>query len=259
MTSCIRLLLAILTGDGFHRVGCLGTPRLSYSKSFPGSNPPWFEITVERTGAGQYKEDPKDEDPLKFQLSAAASSQIFGLVDKLDRFSRPLESGLKVANMGVKTFRYEADGHAGEAKFNYSEDPDARALNDWFERIADTERSRIELETAIRFDKLGVQQAILRIEILRDQNRLVAPDQFLPMLDRIVKNESFLHMARDRAAGLAEWIRAHQNEADDVFGAGHSCTALIFGGLAQSTSTDDRDSRPGRRCQRATRAVPGGE
>ena len=49
--------------------------------------------------------------------------------------------------MGMKTFRYEADGHSGEVKFNYSEDPDARALTDWFERIAETERSLIELET----------------------------------------------------------------------------------------------------------------
>ena len=184
------------------------TPRLIYSKSFPGSSPAWCEIMIEETGAGLYKEDPKDEDPVKFQLNGAESSQIFGLAGKLDHFSRRLESGLKVANMGMKTFRYEADGRSGEAKFNYSEDPDARALNDWFERIVDTERSLIELETAVRFDKLGVQQAILRIEILRDQKRLIAPDQFLPMLDRVVKNESFLHIARDRAAGLADWIRA---------------------------------------------------
>lgn len=183
-------------------------PRLIYSKSFPGSNPPWFEITIEENGAGLYKEDPKDEDPLKFQLTGAESSQIFGLAGKLDHFSRRLESGLKVANMGMKTFRYEADGQTVEAKFNYSEDPDARALNDWFERISDTERSLIELETAVRFDKLGVQQALNRIETLRDQKRIVAPDQFLPLFDRIVKNESFLHIARDRAAGLAEWTRA---------------------------------------------------
>jgi hypothetical protein len=184
------------------------TPRLIYSKSFPGSTPPWVEITIERTGAGQYKEDPKDEDPLKFELSGADLSLIFNLADKLDHFSRPLESGLKVANMGIKTFRYEADGHTGEVKFNYSEDADARALNDSFERITETERSLMELETAVRFDKLGVQQAILRIEILRDQKRLVAPEQFLPMLDRVVKNETFLHIARDRAAALGEWIRA---------------------------------------------------
>jgi hypothetical protein len=183
-------------------------PKVSYSKSFPGSSPAWLEITIDKSGAGQYKEDPKDEDPLKFQLTGAESSQIFSLTDKLDHFSRPLESGLKVANMGMKTFRYESDGKAGEIKFNYSEDPDARALTEWFERIAETERSLIELERAVRFDKLGVQQAILRIEIIRDQKRLVSPEQFLPMLDRIVKNESFLHIARDRAAALAEWIRA---------------------------------------------------
>jgi hypothetical protein len=183
-------------------------PRLTYSKSFPGSSPAWLEITIDKAGAAQYKEDPKEEDPLKFQLTGTDSSQIFGLADKLDRFARPLESGLKVANMGMKTFRYESDGHSGEVKFNYSEDPDARALSDWFERIAETERSYIELERSVRFDKLGTQQAILRIEIIRDQKRIVAPDQFLPLLDRVVKNESFLHIARDRAAGLAEWIRA---------------------------------------------------
>lgn len=208
MSSCVRGLPAIVGAALFLAAASPETPRLSWSKSFPGSNPPWVEITIEKTGAGQYKEDPKDEDPLKFQLTGAESSQMFDLADKLDRFSRPLESGLKVANMGMKTFRYEADGHSGEVKFNYSEDVDARALADFFERIAETERSLIELETAVRFDKLGVQQAILRIEILRDQKRLVAPDQFLPMLDRVVKNESFLHIARDRAAALAEWIRA---------------------------------------------------
>jgi hypothetical protein len=183
-------------------------PKMTYSKVFTGSTPPYLEITIDKAGAGEYKEDPKDEDPLKFQLSDAEVSQIFDMAGKLDHFSRPVESGLKVANMGMKTFRYEADGRTSEVKFNYSEDPDARNLTDWFERIAETERCLIELERSVRFDKLGAQQAILRIEILRDQKRLVAATQFLPLLDRVVKNESFLHIARDRAAGLAEGIRA---------------------------------------------------
>jgi hypothetical protein len=184
-------------------------PRLIFSKSFPGSLPPWEEITVDKTGAGQYKDDPKDEDPLKFQLLETESSQMFGLADKLNRFSIPLESGLKVANMGIKTLRYEdGESKASETRFNYTENIDARALSDWFERIADTERVLIGLENAVRFDKLGVQDAILRIEIIRDQKRLIAPEQFLPMLDRVAKNESFLHIARERAAALADGIRA---------------------------------------------------
>ena len=185
------------------------TPKITFSKSFPGSVPPYVEITVDKTGAAEYKEDPKDDNPLKFQLRDDETATIFGLADHLDRFTRPVESGLKVANMGAKTFRYDpGDGASHEVKFNYSEDPEAKTLLDWFERISETERRLIELETAVRFDKLGVQDALLRIEVVRDQKRLVAEEQFLPLLDRVVKNESYLHMARDRAAALADSIRA---------------------------------------------------
>ncbi len=95
--------------NGFRRPnGSDSSPRLIYSKSFPGSNPAWEEITVDNSGAGLYKDDPKDENPLKFQLTDAEKSEMFGLSDKLDHFSHRLESGLKVANMGMKTLRYEA-------------------------------------------------------------------------------------------------------------------------------------------------------
>jgi hypothetical protein len=199
--ACAFLLTApLFAADG---------PKITFSKSFPGSVPPYVEITVDKTGAAEYKEDPKDDNPLKFQLTADESATIFSLCDRLDHFSRPIESGFKVANMGAKTFRYDpGDGASHEVKFNYSEDPEAKTLLDWFERISETERDLIELERAVRFDKLGVQDAILRLEVTRDQKRLVAEQQFLPMLDRVVKNESYLHMARDRAAALAESIRA---------------------------------------------------
>ncbi len=185
------------------------TAKMTFLKSFPGSVPAYVEITVDRTGAAEYKEDPKDENPLKFQLKQADADTIFALADKLNHFSRPLESGLKVANMGMKTFRYEDDnGAVKEAKFNYSEDLEAKALLDWFERISESERCMIDLERTVRFDKLGVQDSILRIEVERDQRRLVAEEQFLPMLDRVTKGESYMHMARARAAALAESIRA---------------------------------------------------
>jgi hypothetical protein len=36
----------------------------------------------------------------------------------------------------------------------------------------------------------------------------VAAAQLLPVLDRIIKNESYIHMARERAASLADAIRS---------------------------------------------------
>ena len=93
-------------------------------------------------------------------------------------------------------------------KFNYSLDPDAHAIADWFERIAETEQHFINLERAARFDKLGVYKAILGLEASHDRKRLVAPEQFLPLLDRVAKNDTYVHMARERAAALAEALRA---------------------------------------------------
>lgn len=185
-------------------------PSLIFVKSFPASYPPYVEIDVQKDGTAEYKEDPKDDNPVKFSLSAANVDALFALAAKLDNFKRPIESGLKVANMGAKTFRYVADSEKHEVTFNYSEDLDARALLEQFENMAETERAMIELERTARFDKLGVQNALLRIEATRDAKRLVAPQQFLPMLDRVAKNESYLHMARSRAAALADSIRAEK-------------------------------------------------
>jgi hypothetical protein len=182
-------------------------PRIFYSKSFPGSSPAFVAITLDKSGRAEYKEAADDDNPLSFQLTEKETAAIFALAETLSRFARPLEANLKVANTGIKTFRYESGAEKNEVKFNYSLDPDARLLWDWFERIVETEQHYFSLQRAAKYDKLGVNQALLLLEASRDRGRLVAPQQFLPILDRIAKNESYLHMARTRAAGLADSFR----------------------------------------------------
>jgi len=182
-------------------------PRVSYSKIFPGSDPAYMAVTVDKDGAVTYREL-KDEEPETFKLEADAVQAIFDLAEKLDHFKRPLESGLKVAKTGDKTFRWESGAQSSEAKFNYSLDENARLLQDWFERISESERAMMNLRRAIRFDKLGVNDAVLRVDAAWSQKRLVGREQFLPLLDRVAKNESFINMARDRAGRLADTLRA---------------------------------------------------
>jgi hypothetical protein len=181
--------------------------KLIFQKSFPGSTPPWVKIVVERNGQTVYTEAPDDAQPLTFKLSEAETATMFGLAEKLGWFSRTLESGLPVAKMGDKTLRYESAGKAQEQKFNYSSDVDAQQLTDWFERISESERYLLELERSARFDKLGVNRVILQIQAAYERKRLVAVDQYLKWLDRVTKNESYLNMARERAARLAEAFR----------------------------------------------------
>jgi hypothetical protein len=183
------------------------TPKLLYSKSFPGSVPAYVSVELLKSGQAVYKEAPDDENPVDFKVSAEDVTEIFALVDKLDHFKRPLESNLKVANMGMKTFRFEDGTAKNETKFNYSLDEDARLLQDWFERITETQRLFFDLERTAKFDRLGVNKTLLQIEAAYDRKRLVGADRLLPLLDRVAKNDIYLHMARERAAALADAIR----------------------------------------------------
>ena len=188
--------------------GAQEAPRIIFSKSFPGSAPAFFIITVERTGEASYNESQDPDNAEKLHLEPGATGEMFQLADRLDRFSKPLESGLKVANMGVKTLRWEAGVESSEAKFNYSTNEEAKLLADRFEGMAECARTLLELRRAIRHDRLGVNASVLKIQGLWNDKRLVATADFLPVLDQVANNEIYIHMARERAAQIADAIRA---------------------------------------------------
>ena len=181
--------------------------KLFYSRDFPGSTPAYFQVTVLKSGDTDYRESKDDDLPLKFKLSDAEVQEVFGLAEKLEFFKHPLEAPVKVAFMGTKTFCWEAGGQKTEVKYNYSADPNAQALQDWFERMAETAEHRIDVERSAKYDHLGVFKALTLLESAMERGRIVAPDQFLPILDRVAKNENYMHTARARAAEIAEAIR----------------------------------------------------
>ena len=188
--------------------GAEEVPRITFSKSFPGSQPAFFLITVERTGAASYNESEDPDNAEKLQIEPSATNDIFRMADRLDHFRKPLESGLKIANMGMKTLRWEDGGQSSETKFNYSTNEDAKVLADRFEAIAVCAQTLLELRRSLRHDRLGVNAAVLKVQDLWDAKRLVATADFLPVLDQIANNEVYIHMARERAAEIADAIRA---------------------------------------------------
>jgi hypothetical protein len=187
--------------------------RFFYSKAFPGSVPAYVQVTLEKNGEAVYREAPDDDLPLIFKLTATETSDVYALVEKLDYFKRPIESGLKVAFMGTKTFRLEKGAEKTEVQFNYSEDANARALWDWCERLTESAQHRIALDRAAKYDRLGVVKALDLLGSAIERKRVVGLDQYLPTLDRIIKNESYMHTARARASEIAEFIRNSQPPA----------------------------------------------
>jgi hypothetical protein len=200
MKWCLFVALAgsLVAADG---------PSLFYSKSFPGSTPAYVQITLDSAGDVEYKEAPDDDSPLKYKLTPAETAELFSLADKMDHFKSPLESPLKVAFMGKKLFRWENGEEKHQVEFNYSEDVNARTMWDWFERMTESAQHRIDLDRAAKYDKLGVFKAVTMLGAALDRKRLVGLDQYLPTLDRIIKNETYMHTARVRASEIAETIR----------------------------------------------------
>lgn len=182
-------------------------PRIVYSREQPGSQPAYVWIALERDGQGVYRESPEEEGGTAFRLLPHEVDAIFDLAKRLDYFRKPLDANVKVGNVGLKTFRYEAGGQVQEVQFHYSRIPEARLLADWFARITETQQALARLQRCLDFDKLGAHQVLLQIQILAERERLVGAPQLLPLLDRIAEDETYLNIARKRARLIAERIR----------------------------------------------------
>jgi hypothetical protein len=210
----MRTALAFLFAIG------LGAQTLTFTKEFPGSKPAYVFVSVSKDGGLIYKESPNDEQPVQTKMSENDANALFEMASKLNYLKDPLESGLKVANTGKKTFRYEdGQGKTSEQIFNYSTNLVAQQLLDKFENIAATERAYIVLDETSRFDKLGVNDALAQVESLWLGKQLAAPLQFIPLLNKVVSHESFMHLARDRAARLRDEFQAGAGAAPVAGGA----------------------------------------
>jgi hypothetical protein len=194
---------------------CVGAApaKLTFTKSFPGSVPAYVSLQIDKSGALVYKEAIADEQPIKAQIPESDVTVLFDLAQHLEFFKSPIESGLKVANTGKKTFRYEGeDGKATEVIFNYSTIEAAQQLLDRFENIAATERAWIDLDRTVHFDHLGINDSLAQVESLWLAKQLMAPAQFIPLLNRIISRESIMHLARERAARLKDEFQAAKGE-----------------------------------------------
>ncbi len=187
----VLLLLALALPD---------PARLTFTKSFPGSNPDYYRIVLSEEGKAVYTVVPDDDRPVAFQVSADFTRRIFELASQLGYFKgSTLETKKKLANMGKKTVLYENGAERGEQTYNYSELPEAQELTNLFEKLSTTQQHMISLERQMRFDKLGLMKQLLLIDSAVTHKELAEPQLLVPILEQIASNKAFLGIAQQRA------------------------------------------------------------
>ncbi len=201
---CVALLLGLLA---FPAAAQTKAEKLLYVKSFPGSNPSYQQLEIQRDGMGVYQEAEEEADPVNLQLPAKVATQVFELAKELEYFRQPLESGLNIAKMGEKTFRYQGEQTHSQT-FNYTTVPAAQKLLDLCERIAESQRLFIRLEYTLKFDRLGVNDALIAIDAALKRDRLMGAQHMLPMLDQIINSKRYMNISRSRADAIARALRS---------------------------------------------------
>ena len=184
-----------------------------YKRIFKSSVPEYIEIKIpESSGSPTYEIRQLEEDPgsSPFEVSPALRAKIFELIGQLNHFKGlDLDVHRKIANLGEKTFRWENSSESYEVKFNYTLNSAATQLLQICEGLARQQELLELLQRRMKYDRLGVNDALLQFEADLNKGILPEPQRALPLLDQIASDTRFVDIARQRARALAERVR-HQ-------------------------------------------------
>jgi len=188
--------------------------KITFKRVFKSSSPEFIQIVVrEDSDTATYEIRQLDDDPgsSPFEVSAALRAKMFDLAAQLNHFeAQDLDVHRKIANLGEKTFRWESGSEVHETKFNYTLNSAATQLLQIFEGLARQEEHVDLIIRRMKYDRLGINDALLQFETDLNRGLLPEPKRVLPVLDQIAGDPHFVDIARQRARTLAERIR-HQD------------------------------------------------
>jgi hypothetical protein len=212
--SVLRISVVVFVacmGIGAARAAAAPGAKLSYRRVFKSSVPELIEISVhEDSDQGSCEIRQLDEDPeaLSCEVGSPVRAKMFALAAQLNHFNgKDLDVHRKIANLGEKTFRWESGKESHEVKFNYTLDTAASQLLQLFEGLARQQELLVLLQRRMKYDRLGINDALLQFERDYDKGVLPEPQRALPLLEQIAGDSRFVEIARQRCRSLAERLR----------------------------------------------------
>jgi hypothetical protein len=178
---------------------------ITFQKIFKQSTPEFVKIKVNRNGDSTYDIRQLDDEPSpeSFPVSPALAEKIFALAADLHDFSGiDLEVRRRVASLGEKTFFYEKDGVTNKVTFNFTTNESANKLLSIFEGLSLEDQYADQLRRSMRFDPLGLNDVLIRLERDLGANQLADPQALAPLLKQIASNSKYLDIARQRAQAV---------------------------------------------------------
>jgi hypothetical protein len=183
----------------------------TYRRIFKSSVPEFIEIKIPQNGEQSTVEIRQlDDEPgaSPFEIGAPLRSKVFELISQLGYFKGlDLDVHRKIANLGAKTFEWNNGPEVYTVTFNYTLNSAAIQLLQICEGLAREQELLELLQRRAKYDRLGVNDALMQFENDLNKGILPEPARALPLLDQIAADSRFVEIARQRARSLAERIR----------------------------------------------------
>jgi hypothetical protein len=184
------------------------TTKVTFRRVFQGSSPEYIELCIwddAKTATYEIRQMEDDPGSAPFEVGAPLRTKIFGLTAQLHNFQgQDLDVHRKIANLGEKTFRWEQGGVTHETRFNYTLNPAASQLLQIFEGLARQQEHYELITRRMRYDRLGIYDALLQFESDLNRGLLPEPQRLVPLLEQIADDPKYVDVARKRARMLAD-------------------------------------------------------
>ena len=165
-----------------------------------------YGVELDGNGNGQFYFNKRNEDEIKLpvKLRASAIGTLRSLFEKADFLneSKDFVSQRKVADMGLKTVRFGTGSKQREVAYNYTEDRALQEITTFFENLCQQERALFEMDLALKYDRLGIPKKLDELDSSLNAKRVVAPERFAPVLEKIYADQTLMNLARKEAKKL---------------------------------------------------------
>lgn len=201
--SCAIVLLGLFPASWAQSAA----PTVSFSLSFPGSEPDRYSVAVPLNGDATYWSDGKltesaeaDDFKLTFAVTPATRARIFDLAKKAHYFAGEVDSKKKdLAFTGTKVLIYNDGQKESRASYNYSPVAAVQELTELFQDMSSTLEFGRRLEYYHRYQKLALDEELKRMEQMANENQLHELSAVAPVLHEIAEDNTVINPVRARA------------------------------------------------------------
>ena len=185
-------------------------PAVTFAFDNPQINPTHYEITIDSQGKAVYRSRYNEEigtvygdADREFSVAPATKERIFALANAANQFEGDFQfKKHRIAFTGDRTLTYSAADAKHTTSFTWSETPSIQELSSLLEGISATLEAEPRLRHLRRFDRLGLNEQLAKLEKLAQGGWLREAQLLAPVLKELAGDSSVMNIARQRAQRL---------------------------------------------------------